>query len=142
MESLAYSALLPDQVSALHPLTHPLKIPQNVNKSIILKRLQRGTIMLEAMATVSFVASIIQLVDFSTRVVSRLDEFYSIAKEALKSFRHIETELPLLPTTLAQLKEAIDTTSIANGSTTALVQVIVRCNKQVATSCKVFTPIV
>ena len=88
--------------------------------------------MAEAIAIVGIVASIVQLVDFSTRVVSRLDEFCSVAKEAPKSFCHVKTELPLLATTLAKLKEVIDTTSVADGSTKALVPVITECNKQVA----------
>jgi hypothetical protein len=88
--------------------------------------------MTEAFAIVSAAASIIQLVDFSTRVVSRLDEFYSVAKEAPKSFRHIKTELPLLATTLTQFKEAINTTSVADGSTKVLVPVIAGCKEQVA----------
>jgi Cdc6-like AAA superfamily ATPase len=88
--------------------------------------------MAEALAVVGVVASIVQLIDFSTRVVSRLDEFYSVAKEVPKSFRHIKTELPLLATTLAQLKEAIDATSVADGSKKALAPVIAGCNEQVA----------
>jgi hypothetical protein len=87
--------------------------------------------MAEALVVVSVVASIVQLVDFSTRVVSRLDEFYSITKEVPKSFRHVKTELPLLANTLGQLKGAIDTTSVADGSTKALVPVIAGCNEQI-----------
>ncbi|KAH7386811.1 hypothetical protein DE146DRAFT_759229 [Phaeosphaeria sp. MPI-PUGE-AT-0046c] len=87
--------------------------------------------MAEALAIVSVVASIIQLVDFSTKVISRLDDFYAVAKEVPKVFRHVRTELPLLATTLAQLKEAIDTTSVADGSTKALVPVIAGCNEQI-----------
>jgi len=88
--------------------------------------------MAEALAVVGVVASIVQLVDFSTRVVSRLDEFYSVTKEVPKSFRDIKTELPLLATTLEQLKVAIDSTSIADGSKKALIPVITGCNEQVA----------
>ncbi|KAF2737831.1 hypothetical protein EJ04DRAFT_460527, partial [Polyplosphaeria fusca] len=88
--------------------------------------------MAEALAVVGVVASIVQLVDFSTRVVSRLDEFYSVAKEVPKSFRHVKTELPLLATTLEQLKSAIDTTSVADGSKKALLPVVTGCNEQVA----------
>jgi hypothetical protein len=88
--------------------------------------------MAEALAIVSVVASIVQLVDFSTRVVTRLDEFYSVAKEIPKSFRHVKTELPLLATTLSQLQEAINTTSVADGSKKALVPVIAGCKEQVA----------
>jgi hypothetical protein len=87
--------------------------------------------MAEALVIVSVVASIVQLVDFSTRVSSRLDEFYSVTKEVPKSFRHVKTELPLLATTLAQLKGAISTTLVADKSTKALVSVIAACNEQV-----------
>jgi Cdc6-like AAA superfamily ATPase len=87
--------------------------------------------MAEALAIVSVVASIVQLVDFSTRAVSRLNEFYSVANEVPKSFRHVKTELPLLATTLTQLKDAIETTSVADGATKALVPVIAGCTEQV-----------
>ena len=87
--------------------------------------------MAEALAIVGIVASIVQLVDFSTRVASRLEEFYSVTKEVPKSFRHIKTELPLLATTLTQLKETISTTSVADKSTKALVPVITGCTEQV-----------
>jgi ABC-type transporter Mla subunit MlaD len=88
--------------------------------------------MAEALAIVGVVASIVQLVDFSAKVVSRLDEFHSVVKEAPKSFRHVKTELPLLTSTLEQLKGAIDTTSVADGSKKALLPVIAGCNEQVA----------
>lgn len=88
--------------------------------------------MAEALAVVGVVASIVQLVDFSTRVVSRLDKFYSVAKEVPKSFHNIKTKLPLLATTLKQLKGAINSTLVASGSKKALVPVITGCHKQVA----------
>lgn len=88
--------------------------------------------MAEAFATVGLVANIVQLVDFSTRAVSRLDEFYSVAKEIPKSFRGIKTQLPLLATTLEQLKGAIDSSSVTDGSKKALVPVIRGCHEQVA----------
>lgn len=87
--------------------------------------------MAEAIAIVSTVASIVQLVDFTTRVASRLDEYYSVTKEIPETFRHIKTELPLLATTLTQLKEAISTTSVADKSTKALMLVITGCIEQV-----------
>jgi hypothetical protein len=70
--------------------------------------------MAEAWAVVGIVASIVQLVDFSNRIVSHLDEFYSVVKEIPKSFRDIKTEFPFLSTTLEQIKEVIDSTSIAD----------------------------
>lgn len=88
--------------------------------------------MAEALAVVGVVASIIQLVNFSTRVVARLDQLYSDSKEVPKAFRGVRTELPLLSNILEQLKEAIDSTSIADGSKKALVTVVTGCNEQVA----------
>jgi hypothetical protein len=131
-ESLASSALLPRQVSALRSSALPFTIQKKLHNPIAQKKVQYCAAMAEALAAVAVVASIVQLVDFSTRVVSRLDEFYSVTKEVPKSFRHVKTELPLLAATLAQLKETIDTTSVAQGSTKALVPVIAGCNDQVA----------
>jgi hypothetical protein len=87
--------------------------------------------MAEALAVVAVVASIVQLVDFSNRVVRRLDKFHSIAGEILKSFRQVKTELPLLGTTLQQIKEAIDANLVADGSKTALLPVVAGCQEQV-----------
>jgi hypothetical protein len=88
--------------------------------------------MAEALAIVGVVASIVQLVDFSTRLVSRLEEFHSNAGEVPKSFRHIKAELPLLNTTLQRIKEAIDAGSVAEGTKKALLPVIAGCQEQVA----------
>jgi hypothetical protein len=88
--------------------------------------------MAEALAVVAVVASIVQLVDFSNRVVRRLNEFHSIAGEIPKSFCQVKTELPLLGTTLQQIKEAIDANLVADGSKTALLPVVAGCQEQVA----------
>jgi hypothetical protein len=88
--------------------------------------------MAEALAVVAVFASIVQLVDFSNRVVRRLDEFHSTAGEIPKSFRQVKTELPLLRTTLQQIKEAIDAKLVADGSKTALLPVVAGCQEQVA----------
>jgi hypothetical protein len=88
--------------------------------------------MAEALAVVSIVASIVQLVDFSNRVVRRLNEFHCIAGEIPKSFCQVKTELPLLGTTLQQMKGAIDADLVADGSKTTLLPVITGCYEQVA----------
>jgi hypothetical protein len=51
--------------------------------------------MAEALGVVAVVFSIVQLVDFTLKVVNRLHEFQSGAKEAPKSLRHLSAELPL-----------------------------------------------
>jgi hypothetical protein len=88
--------------------------------------------MAEALAVVAVVASIVQLVDFSNRVVRRLNEFHSVAGEIPKSFRQVKTELPLLGTTLQQIKEAIEADLVVDGSKTALLPIVAGCQEQVA----------
>ena len=62
--------------------------------------------MAEAVAAISLTASIIQLVDFGSKVVHRLHEFQSNINEVPKVFRDIATRLPLLIDTLEQTKQA------------------------------------
>lgn len=88
--------------------------------------------MAEALGTVSVVASIVQLVDFTTRVVRRLEEFRSNAGEVPASFRHINTKLPLLEATLLQINEAINANSVADGTEKALLSVVKDCETQIA----------
>ncbi|KAF2111820.1 hypothetical protein BDV96DRAFT_649794 [Lophiotrema nucula] len=62
--------------------------------------------MAEAYAVVGIVASILQLIDFSTKVGTRIRDYSSHAGEVPKSLRSISTQLPLLSETLAKLKSA------------------------------------
>jgi predicted house-cleaning noncanonical NTP pyrophosphatase (MazG superfamily) len=52
--------------------------------------------MVEALAVVGIVANIIQLVDFGSRVLKRLEEYRSELGDILEAFRHIKIELPVL----------------------------------------------
>jgi hypothetical protein len=87
--------------------------------------------MAEGLAVVSVVASIVQLVDFSTKVVRRLKEFHSAAGEIPKSFRHINTELPVLSTTLQNISQDLKTDSVITGTRDALIPVIDGCREQI-----------
>lgn len=60
--------------------------------------------MTEAVAAVSFVSSILQLVDFGTKVVKQLHEFLHCVDEIPSSLRDITLELPLLIEALQQIK--------------------------------------
>lgn len=62
----------------------------------------------EALAVVGLVAAIIQFIDFGTKVVQRLEEFNSKAKEIPGIFRDICIQLPLLIKDLKQTKEDIE----------------------------------
>ena len=52
--------------------------------------------MAEALAAIGAVASIVQLVDFGSKVLLRLNEFQSSIGEIPKVFQHVKAELPVL----------------------------------------------
>lgn len=64
--------------------------------------------MAETIAVVSFVSSILQLVDFGTKVVKQLHEFLHCVDEIPGSLRDITLELPLLIEVLQQIKHHAD----------------------------------
>ena len=51
--------------------------------------------MAEALAVVGLVSSIVQFVDFGTKIIRRLEEFTSNAGDVPKTFRSIQAQLPL-----------------------------------------------
>jgi hypothetical protein len=87
--------------------------------------------MAEALAVVSVVASIVQLVDFGSKVLLRLNEFQSSVGEIPKTFQHIKAELPVLVDTLEQTKTAIQTGSVRDKSKEALLPAIDGCRTQI-----------
>ena len=87
--------------------------------------------MAEALAAVAVVASIVQLVDVSSRLVRRLEQFHSDAGEVPKSLRHISTELPVLSTTLHRIRQAVEADSVGNGTKEVLIPVIDGCREQI-----------
>lgn len=60
------------------------------------------------LAAISAAASIIQLIDFTSRVVRRLKDYSDHAADVPKAFRQVSIELPVLRHTLQRLKEAFD----------------------------------
>jgi N-terminal domain on NACHT_NTPase and P-loop NTPases len=87
--------------------------------------------MAEAMAVVGFVASIIQLVDFSSKVLERLEEFQADLGDIPRSLRYLKAELPVLQDTLQQTKEAIQAGSVREETKKALIPVIEGCTEQI-----------
>jgi hypothetical protein len=87
--------------------------------------------MAEALAVVGVVASIVQLVDFGSKVLLRLNEFQSTTREIPKTFQHIKAELPVLLDTLEQTKTAIETGSIRDETKRALLPAIDGCRTQI-----------
>lgn len=87
--------------------------------------------MAEALAVVGVVASIVQLVDFGSRVLLRLNEFQSSVGEIPKTFQHIKAELPVLLDTLEQTKTAIQNGSVRDETKKALLPAIDGCRTQI-----------
>ena len=87
--------------------------------------------MAEALAVVGIVASIIQLVDFSTAVLARLDDFQSNVGEIPKTFRHIKVELPLLQETLQKTRDKIEHGAIEDSTKAALLPAVEGCKIQI-----------
>ena len=87
--------------------------------------------MAEALAVVGVVSSIVGLVDFSSKVLHRLNEFQSSRGEIPESFRHIKEKLPILLETLNQTKLAVEKGSIKEETKEALSSVVDGCQTQI-----------
>jgi hypothetical protein len=87
--------------------------------------------MAEALAVISVVANIIQLVDFSSKVLQRIDEFRSGLGEIPKSFRHFSAELPVLKVTLQRIGEALEAGLVKDETEKALIPAIEGCKEQI-----------
>jgi hypothetical protein len=87
--------------------------------------------MAEALAVVGIVANVIQLVDFGSRVLKRLEEYQSKLGDIPEAFRYIKTELPVLLDALQQTKEKIDAGCMQDKSKKALLPAIAGCAVQI-----------
>lgn len=87
--------------------------------------------MAEALAALGIVSNILQLVDFGTKVLTRLREFQSNVGEIPESFHQISNELPLILDILKQFQGVIDDRFIEGRTDTALCRVIDGCFAQV-----------
>ncbi|KAI9764195.1 MAG: hypothetical protein M1839_005973, partial [Geoglossum umbratile] len=87
--------------------------------------------MAEALVVVGVVTNIIQLVDFGSRVLKRLEEYQSKLGEIPEVFRHIKAELPVLLDALQQTKAAIDAGYIQDETKKALLPAVEGCGVQI-----------
>ncbi len=86
--------------------------------------------MAEAVAFISLLSSIIQLVDFGTKLITRLDDFTSATEEVPASFRSIKSQLPLAINTLQRVQEQAREGRISDADARALKPVIDNCLQQ------------
>lgn len=86
--------------------------------------------MAEALAVIGITASIIQLVDFGSRLLGRLDTYQTQIGGIPEAFRHIKAELPVLLDALRQTQSAIDS-GVQNDTKNALIPAIEGCKAQI-----------
>ncbi|RYP02218.1 hypothetical protein DL764_005898 [Monosporascus ibericus] len=87
--------------------------------------------MADPLTVVGIVANIIQLVDFGSRVLNRLEEYQSKFGDAPEAFRNIKAELPVLLDALRQTKAAIDAGFLQDESKNALLPAVEGCGVQI-----------
>jgi hypothetical protein len=87
--------------------------------------------MAEAFAVVGIVSSIVQIVDFSSKVVKRLDDFASSVGEVPRAFRHINTELPLIIDSLRRIQKHARDGNLDKVTVDALDPVIKNCHLEI-----------
>lgn len=87
--------------------------------------------MAEALVVIGIAANIVQLVDFGSKILHRLNEFQSNVGDVPESFRHIKAELPVLLDALQRTKEAIEAGSLRDETKNALCPTINGCLEQI-----------
>jgi len=74
----------------------------------------------EALVVVGIIANVLALVDFSSKVLSRVDDFKGKVKDVPKAFRNLKIVLPLLADTLSRTKSRIDALEVDDTTCAAL----------------------
>ena len=87
--------------------------------------------MAEALAIVGLVSAIVQFVDFSTKVIGRIDKFRSKNNEVPVGFRDISVQLPLLMSDLKRTKERVELHEVALDTQSAVLAVVQSCHAHV-----------
>ena len=87
--------------------------------------------MAEALAVVGLASAIVQFVDFSTKVVKRLEDFQQRVEEVPKAFKSIRVQLPLLIDTLGKANEQLEATCISKDTQLKVRNVVQDCLSQV-----------
>ena len=88
--------------------------------------------MAEGIAIVGLVASIASLVDFSAKMISRLQEFTSKSADIPESFRSLWTRLPLLTVILQYIQSQAKTGHVPDDAAKALQTVVDNTSEHVS----------
>ena len=87
--------------------------------------------MAEAFAAVGLAASIVTFVDVSSKVLTRLREYYSISRETPVIFQDTKTRLPLLVDIMTRIKKRCEDGYLATDAQYALLDTVEGCLKQI-----------
>jgi hypothetical protein len=85
----------------------------------------------KAVAVIGLVSATIQLVDFGSKIVSRLDEFQSNVCGVPQTYRDIKNQLPLILNILQRTKAQAETGDIDDNTQKAILSVVEGCRLQV-----------
>lgn len=85
---------------------------------------------MDPITAVGLAASIIQLVDFGTRVVKRLVEYQEQCGDIPEAFRQLHTQLPLLAQILEQTQQEVRAGKTDQDTRNALSRVVDGCKSQ------------
>ena len=86
----------------------------------------------EALAIVGIIANILQLVDFTSKAISRVKEYGEDAQDIPKTFRDIQTELPLIVHTLGEIQTRLSDGQLPEERCKALRGVLGNCEAKLA----------
>lgn len=87
--------------------------------------------MAEAIATLSLVANIIQVVQFGNAVIARLEDYRSRTGELPEAYEHISNKLPALIHKLEETHTAADNGAISAKDRKVLLPIVAGCDKQI-----------
>lgn len=87
--------------------------------------------MAEALGALGVASNIIQLIEFSSHVVVRINDYHSTVDEVPKNLAPIKENLELLVKTLNLINPAVSTGQMKQGTPEALAQVIEACQGQI-----------
>ena len=87
--------------------------------------------IMEAIAVVSFVSAIAGLIDFSSKVVKRLDDFQSNTHDIPQALQHVKTILPTTISGLKRMRDGARAGTLDSEAQKALVPALEGCGNQV-----------
>ncbi|KAK6433559.1 hypothetical protein LTR95_010262 [Oleoguttula sp. CCFEE 5521] len=87
--------------------------------------------MADPLSVISAIASVIQLIDFSAKLLSRLNEYRTKGNELPASFTHIDRKLPLLREILERSKSGIECQNISDREVKAIIACLEGCGDQI-----------